>query len=331
MDVNQVVGHRVRHTTKFGDGTITKIKPSSGSWVIDVAFDSGEVKPFMFPNVVAKTKFICFHDHVLQEQVELFAHGSQCSRCKKIRFDLTPVDEMFLCPDCNAAYLREEAKKAAKKAEEEYWDNYWDRLERLQRVNQPHALHKYIPTKYYSQASDEDIIISRRILDYKDGVKYAFEFFTDELQDSLIRIAEESDYNSFALVAVPTSTAGRIPTTAASISQIVDNIMAGRLSKKTFLDCSSALARIQTVPKAHLVPPEARLDASQHAQTIACTEEDLPRDSLYILIDDIITRGAHMRACRNVLMNSGIPEENFYYLSIGYTSTPGYEDYCEYV
>ncbi len=331
MNIQDLVDHRVHHVDpRFGNGLIIGIKPTQDDWIVNVQFDNGKNTSFMFKQSFVEKKFFNFLDPEYQNEVNGFIHDLSCSQCGKYCPNPRIVDDNRFCEDCYYDYIQEIRREESRRAEIEF-NKRMEYYQRSWTILKPHALYKYIPTSYYFEANEEDVVISRRILDYKNGVSYAFNFFTNELQNALLRIAEEADYEAFSLVAVPTSTAEDRPIIADSIAHIIENIQGGRLSKKAFHDCSDVLTRVQTIPKSHLCPPELRPDEYNHYMTIECRETELQQNCLFILMDDIITRGAHMRACRKVMMDAGVPEANFYYLAIGYTSSPGYEDRCEYV
>ena len=78
------------------------------------------------------------------------------------------------------------------------------------------------------------------------------------------------------------------------------------------------LKRVKNVPTAHLC--ECRASFEEHIDSIMCMRDNLSNENIaYIILDDITTTGNSMRACNEILLQSGVKMENIYNIALGAT------------
>ena len=87
---------------------------------------------------------------------------------------------------------------------------------------------------------------------------------------------------------------------------------------KEIINYKDLLKRIEDVPTAH--KGEGRASCQQHIDSIKCMEDNLSNENVaYIVLDDITTTGDSMKACNQVLYESGVKIENIYNIALGAT------------
>lgn len=151
------------------------------------------------------------------------------------------------------------------------------------------------------------------IQDYKRGDPEAIEHLAQSLA-RFLRTHRSLNTSKTLLIPIPESRAyrkGRSPRGLDLCERL--GSLAGVRARPAHL-----LRRVKTVPRSHLTPT-GRLPSAEHIRTIRLAwDRSLPaavfklrgrEETLYpLLLDDVITRGAHFRACRSILLGNGFPE-----------------------
>ncbi len=185
------------------------------------------------------------------------------------------------------------------------------------------SLYPYVPV-YMLQQFPDYAKTTYAILDYKNMREPAFSKATQELIPVIVEMVNESKFGNAILVPVPTSQVGHIPATSESIRIITSKNLhdAGLTAEKAVYSGRGLLQRIKDVPKAHLQKSDERATVDVHVESMKCGRDILPDDCLYVLMDDIVTSGTQLRACKQVLMGCGISYENIVAVTVGETFYP---------
>ena len=157
-----------------------------------------------------------------------------------------------------------------------------------------------------------------------------FNFFTTKLKEAISKLSNDiidSKINRIALIAVPSSTIERneSATMKESINAIENWYDDGkRLSdfdcKKEIINCGDLLKRVSDVSTSHLSKTSSKERPSylQHINSIGCETKDVLKmeDAVFIIMDDISTRGTIMNACEDILVENGAKKENIFKFAI---------------
>ena len=187
-------------------------------------------------------------------------------------------------------------------------------------------LYDYIPERKRNYYNNEQVEISERLIDYKNGEDESMEFFTDKIMEAISYLSNnvmESYVENLALVPVPPSKVDKYSPIKESISMIKgwyeDGITESVFDcSKNIFNYSNLLTRVSDVNTAHKEYP--RPTFKEHLDSINCSKNNLSRDYMtFILLDDITTTGITMNACKNILLNHGANKHFIYKLAIGGT------------
>lgn len=211
-------------------------------------------------------------------------------------------------------------------------DNRINRLNST--INEVYYLHNYVPEKKIKSSSEDEVEIHERILSYKDGDDGTIiSSITNELMEAITFISNYKirDKINIVLVAIPSSKVlNRKKATMRKSINIIEKWYNSGIVEHNFgcdkkiLNQKDLLKRVKDVPTAHL--GEGRADCYQHVKSIKCDGECIcNEDTVYIILDDITTSGASMKAGKQILINNGVKEENIYALVIGATVGDDYE------
>ena len=187
-----------------------------------------------------------------------------------------------------------------------------------------YSIYDYFPSRYmYYNDHRNYRLLSEDVLKFKAGDIGAVEKFTDELCEAIeeiIRICEPKC--PVWLIGVPSSQQENGSQTARSISQICKVLNDDKWSLGIpILDKTSVLRRIRSIPKSHLSYIRPSVDDQFKSLSFLCDE--IPDEVLVILVDDIVTKGTTMTACRQVLSDGGIDKDNIIGLTICKTASDG--------
>jgi predicted amidophosphoribosyltransferase len=83
-----------------------------------------------------------------------------------------------------------------------------------------------------------------------------------------------------------------------------------RLSTQGRIDASSCLVRSETIIQQHKCKENAlnRRDTNRHLKTIRVKNEALINSKVVLLLDDIVTTGTSLMACKKLLLDAGASE-----------------------
>lgn len=178
---------------------------------------------------------------------------------------------------------------------------------------------------------------NKEILAYKDYDKEfpnrnleEFNFFTTKLKEAISKLSNDiidSKINRIALIAVPSSTIERneSATMKESINAIENWYDDGKRQsdfdcKKEIINCGDLLKRVSDVSTSHLSKTSSKERPSylQHINSIGCETKDVLKmeDAVFIIMDDISTRGTIMNACEDILVENGAKKENIFKFAI---------------
>ena len=174
----------------------------------------------------------------------------------------------------------------------------------------------------FDMASPAQCQVSRDIWSYKDGNPEQIERFANELMQAITSVTDSINTNNLALVAIPPSKVGKYSPVAESIQLIQKWAQDGTLKTKfgctkNVADYSARLTRVQDVNTSHEGP---RATYEDHINSIACGRNKLSHLwSTFIIIDDVVTRGTHMDACKDILIKNGAIDRYIVRLAIART------------
>ena len=194
---------------------------------------------------------------------------------------------------------------------------------KIKRANDDiYYLHDYIPTRRFNEFQECQNQLSRDIWSYKDGNIEQIERFANELIQAITIITNEINTNNIALVAVPPSKVGKYSPVVESIRLINNWSQMGIIERKfgyykNIADYSGLLTRVRDVRTSH---EGSRATYNDHINSIACARGKLSHLwSTFIIIDDVVTKGTHMEACKDILLNHGAIDRYIVRLAIAKT------------
>lgn len=181
-------------------------------------------------------------------------------------------------------------------------------------------LHDYIPVRQFRYHSDEEVAISKKIWDYKNGDADALNLFTNELMQAISFIVKDGD--KIALVAVPPSKINKDSPIRTSIWNMANWYNQG-ITQSTFgcnkriMDFGRLLTRISDVSTSH---EGRRATYEEHMESIQCSRDHLSKYwAKFVILDDVTTRGTIMDACEDILIEHGAVEKHIIRLAIAKT------------
>lgn len=176
----------------------------------------------------------------------------------------------------------------------------------------------------YSKELSNQIKLSNKVLKYKED-NYSF---TDELIEAIVHICNYcfKDIDEICLVSVPASDTyhSKDPQTKKSIDEIVDYFKEGKLESdfgcsKEFYNGSELLQRVVGIRSRKSLSRDKKFDIFIHLKSIECSQEELPNDIGYIILDDVTTSGTTFKACKNILIEHGAEDDNIVCLALAKT------------
>lgn len=196
-----------------------------------------------------------------------------------------------------------------------------DRQElRRDRSSGVYYLHDYIPKAFHAKASPQEISVASEIWAFKSRSKRAFIRFDRELFYAVAGIIQENHLTEAGLTAVPSSDQGKPYPMLLIIKDIVrriEDISETRTLSFRVFDDGSLIQRKTSIKKAH---QGERATYDEQLASLRCLKKDLcNRHQAYILMDDVITTGTSINACRDLLAANGIDRNSIYRLVIAKT------------
>ena len=195
--------------------------------------------------------------------------------------------------------------------------------------NDVYYLYKYIPPEKMKDYTQDEIDVTEKIWGYKDADdEYLISLFTKEIMEAvtlLVNKKVDDEIKKIALVSVPSSKVeNRYSSTMRKTLNIIETWNKSGITEQNFgcekeiINCKDVLTRVVDVPTAHL--GEGRANCKEHVKSIECNVNQLPDDdAIFIILDDVTTSGETMKACKQILIENDIEEENIYTLAIGAT------------
>ena len=183
-------------------------------------------------------------------------------------------------------------------------------------------LHDYIPTRLFANYDEKSVELSKKIWEFKNGnaeVEYEYAVM---LLKAIAELAPYIRSKKIALVAVPPSKAKKFSPMRATIDKMVGLSESGYL--KVFLGCDKKLlnykdllVREEDVATSH---EGRRATYDEHLNSIGCSENRLSTLwSHFIILDDVSTTGVSMSACKQILVDHGLPERYITCLALAKT------------
>lgn len=184
-------------------------------------------------------------------------------------------------------------------------------------------LHDYIIKDLWKDSDKNKVRISKKILNYKNGVNNVVIDFTNELINFLEEFIEyelDNNVKQIFLISVPSSTQSRDKNSSIkkTISIIVDKYENGLIiSNAKIIDLNELLYRKIDIPASH----KKRQSYNVHMKTIGLNINKLENiyEGIFILLDDVTTTGNILNACSDILINNGVDSRSIYKIVIAAT------------
>ncbi len=183
-------------------------------------------------------------------------------------------------------------------------------------------LYDYIPTRAFGRYSDEEIAISKKMWDYKNGEENALTDFTNDLMRAITILSKQMTGDKIGLVAVPPSKVDKESSIRTSIWNINKWYDKG-ITKSTFkcdkviYDYGNLLTRVTDISTAH---KGRRATYEEQYDSIECARDRLSRYyTTFIILDDVTTTGTSMEVCQDILVEHGAKERYIYRMAIAKT------------
>ena len=196
----------------------------------------------------------------------------------------------------------------------------------LKKKDGVYYLYDYTPTRKFRYASEEQIELSKAIWDYKNAEDDAYTEFTNDLMWAVSELCKKISRQNVGLVAVPSSTVGKVNTVVYSIRSMKEWYDEGIAQShfdcdKKIYDYSTLLERIESLPPAALATPGAKPTVQDHIDTIRANHKSplWKYRTTFILIDDVTTTGTIMCACKQILLDHGANEDDIICLALART------------
>lgn len=187
----------------------------------------------------------------------------------------------------------------------------------------------YIPKSLWEQYPYKVTAFSRGLLDFKNTTKGPlWSDYTIELLCAVSKLVNDtpSGIKSAYLACVPSSDPDGRTTMINSIKMITDLYVDGTAAaftdcKKPLIDASGLFIRTKQIRSSHMcaVRGEPRPTIAEHLDTLSIRPGYYPQDALFIIMDDIVTRGNSLWACRKLLLDAGIYKSSIRLLAFGKT------------
>lgn len=183
-------------------------------------------------------------------------------------------------------------------------------------------LHDYIPTRNFSIHSADEVAMSKKIWDYKNGEADALNVFTNELMQAIAEISRNMVSNKIGLVAVPPSKVNKESTIRTSIWNMENWYKQGKTKEifgcnKEIHDYGNLIVRSSDISTAH---EGQRATYDEQMESITCTKSRLSTLwTTFIILDDVTTLGTSMDVCRDILIANGAIDRYIYRMAIART------------
>lgn len=189
-------------------------------------------------------------------------------------------------------------------------------------------LYKYLPISCYNRVPEDfkknELIrryknCSNEILSYKNNDNQKiYNNFTYKLMYAVVNLLDVvfKDIEKIALVSVPSSNPDNVPQTKTSVNIIEKIFKESNLENILDLKYNNIIVRNEKI----LSQKESmdKWDIDRQKNSLSC-EKNLPESIGFIILDDIVTTGTTISACKELLISNGANEKNIVGLTIAET------------
>ena len=189
-------------------------------------------------------------------------------------------------------------------------------------------LYKYLPISCYNRVPEDfkkNKVIryykncSNEILSYKNNDNQKiYNNFTYKLMYAVVNLLDVvfKDIEKIALVSVPSSNPDNVPQTKTSVNIIEKIFKESNLENILDSKYNNIIVRNEKI----LSQKESmnKWDIDRQKNSLSC-EKNLPESIGFIILDDIVTTGTTISACKELLISNGANEKNIVGLTIAET------------
>lgn len=189
-------------------------------------------------------------------------------------------------------------------------------------------LYKYLPISCYNRVPEDfkknELIrryknCSNEILSYKNNDNQKiYNNFTYKLMYAVVNLLDVvfKDIEKIALVSVPSSNPDNVPQTKTSVNIIEKIFKESNLENILDSKYNNIIVRNEKI----LSQKESmdKWDIDRQKNSLSC-EKNLPKSIGFIILDDIVTTGTTISACKELLISNGANEKNIVGLTIAET------------
>ncbi len=171
-------------------------------------------------------------------------------------------------------------------------------------------LTEYIPKRLWQYKNEEELEESRLVLRLKDNDPEAVDIVKERMLDAAEDLVSFEEYGLIVAVVPSSKTYKESP--MLSVASYIRDCFNGPEGEEdpeyAFLDMFS---RIRDVKTSHFADPLNRPKYDEHKATIKCNyPEHCNKYTQCLILDDVTTTGAVINACRDLLKENGMPEDN---------------------
>lgn len=189
-------------------------------------------------------------------------------------------------------------------------------------------LYKYLPISCYNRVPEDfkknELIrryknCSNEILSYKNNDNQKiYNNFTYKLMYAVVNLLDVvfKDIEKITLVSVPSSNPDNVPQTKTSVNIIEKIFKESNLENILDSKYNNIIARNEKI----FSQKESmdKWDIDRQKNSLSC-EKNLPESIGFIILDDIVTTGTTISACKELLISNGANEKNIVGLTIAET------------
>ena len=208
---------------------------------------------------------------------------------------------------------------------EEFNKKYFDKLYSKTEMD-VYYLNEYVIKDEWDYVENDRAELSKEILKYKNSISKYVNKFTNEIIEFIENLSNyglDSNIEKIFLISIKKKKKNRDKHSPMkkTINIIENNYNKGLIKcKQEIIDFNNALVRIEDVNASHL-NTDNKPEYEDHLRTIRFMDDEKYnfKDSIFILMDDITTRGTIMNACGDILIKNKIEKDKIYKLAIAET------------